>query len=218
MDEPITHLHTNHWVDAVSSLEAAQEYAGRVTSDERQWKWLVIAVHCSVQGFMALALEHGNGLLVMKEEITAKWLKAHEAGTAYPDPKMDYFLNLYEKVKSQDVCCYVGSKSFAATESHDYCMKKLNELRNGFIHFYPQSWSIAFSGLANVCLRCLDVAEFLAWESQTIIWREQELNDRAMASMKVTRSTLQAVHEILNSEENRGQSKISQAVCTPAVK
>lgn len=51
---PTSYLRTDHWTDPVSSLEAAQEFAGRVTVDQRQWKWLLISVHCAVQGFMAL--------------------------------------------------------------------------------------------------------------------------------------------------------------------
>jgi hypothetical protein len=146
------YLRTNHWIDAVTSLETAQEFCSRVTLDETYWKWTLIAVHSGVQGFMVLALEHGNALLAMKNDIAARWLKAHNAGAPYPEEKMDFFLNLYEKVKSDAVCRYVESKKFVPGPSHDYSMKKLNELRNNFIHFLPKVWSVELTGLPAVCL------------------------------------------------------------------
>lgn len=184
-----THLHTDHWADAVCSLEAADEFAARALTDERFWKWLLIALHSAVQGFMALALEQGNSLLVMRDDVRRKWLEAHEQGAAYPDDRMDYFLALYEKVKSDVVCRYVSSKKFAPGPSHDYSMDKLNELRNGFIHFMPKAWAIELAGLPKVCLDALDVANFLGWESMTIIWHDVALRERAeLARIKLRES------------------------------
>lgn len=192
------YLRINHWVDAVSSLEAADDFASRVSTDERFWKWLLIAVHSVVQGFMALALEQGNSLLVMKNEVRDKWLKAHESGAPYPEERMDYFLALYEKVKSDTVCRYVHSKKFVPGSSHDYSMGKINELRNDFIHFFPKSWSIQLAGLPTVCADCLDVAQFLGWESMTILWHDASLSERGQHASKQLRATLDALHKLYN--------------------
>jgi hypothetical protein len=74
-------------VDVVTSLETAQQFCSRVTLDDIYWKWALIAVHSGVQGFMVLALEHGNALLAIKNDIAAKWLKAHDAVTPYPEER-----------------------------------------------------------------------------------------------------------------------------------
>lgn len=190
------YLRTDHWVDAVASLEGAQEFAHRVPADERYWKWLLIAMHSAVQGFMALALEQGNALLVMKEELTAKWLKAHETGGPYPENRMDFFLSLYEKVKSDVVCRYVHSKRFVPGPSHDYSMGKLNELRNDFIHFFPKGWSIQLAGLPKVCIDCLDVAQFLGWESMTILWHNPSLNERGREASAQLRAELERLEGV----------------------
>jgi hypothetical protein len=184
-----TYLRTDHWVDAVSSLEAASDFAVRTMTDDRFWKWLLIAQHSAVQGFMALALEQGNGLLVMRDDVRRKWFEAHEKGAEYPEDRMDYFLSLYEKVKSDVVCLNVGSKKFVPQNSHDYSMAKLNELRNDFIHFMPKAWIIELAGLASICLDALDVAHYLGWESMTIIWHDATLRERAeLASSKLRES------------------------------
>jgi len=187
------YLRTDHWIDAVSSLEAAHEFSAQAASDERFWKWLLIAVHSSVQGFMALALERGNSLLVMRDDVLSKWQKAHEAGTPYPDEKMDFFLSLYEKVKSDAVCGYVGSKPFVPGASHNDSMRKLNEIRNNFIHFFPMTWSIQLAGLPKICTDCLDVAHFLGWEFMTIIWNDSVLSERGQNACTQLRIALQSL-------------------------
>jgi hypothetical protein len=126
------YLRTNLWIDAVTSLEAAQEFCASVTLDQLRWKWVLMAVHFAIQGFMALALEQGNALLVMKDRVGVKWLEAYTAGGPYPKEQMDVFLSLYDKVKSDVVCRYVHSKKFVPGASHDSSMIKLNELRNAF--------------------------------------------------------------------------------------
>lgn len=190
------YLRTDHWTDAVASLEAAQEFCARITLDEHQWKWVLIATHSTVQGFMALALEQGNGLLVLKDDIAAKWLKAHESGKPYPEEKMDFFLSLYEKVKSDVVCRYHGSKRFIAEPSHDYSMKKLNELRNNYIHFRPKGWSIELAGLPSVALNCLEIAKFLAFDSFTIIWHDGDLRNRAERAFAVVQAELKVIETL----------------------
>ena len=197
---PTAYLRTDHWSDVVESLEAAADFADQLPADSRQWKWLLIAVHCSTQGFMALALENGNALLVMKEHISSKWLKAHEDGSQYPDPKMDFFLSLYEKVKTDAICSYVGSKKFVPADGHDYSMNKLNELRNGFIHFFPSSWSIQIAGLPSVCRRCIEIAHFLGWESGAIIWHDGALQSRALAACNRLQNSLQRLEESFGPE------------------
>ena len=192
------YLRTDHWVDAVSSLEAAHEFAGPVAADERFWKWLLIAMHSAVQGFMALALEHGNSLLLMRDEIRDKWLKAHEKGAPYPEERMDFFVALYEKVKSDAVCRYVHSKKFVPGPSHDYSMNKLNELRNDFIHFFPKSWSIQLAGLPKICADCLEVAHFLGWESMTILWHDASLSERGLRASGQLRASLEGLNAIYN--------------------
>jgi hypothetical protein len=87
-------LRTDHWIDAVASLEAEQEFIARVTLDEHQWKWVIISVHSCVQGFMSLALNQGNGLLVLRDDLAAKWLHSYRSGKNYPVEKMDFFITL----------------------------------------------------------------------------------------------------------------------------
>lgn len=191
------YLRTNLWVDAVNSVESAQTFCARVTLDDLSWKWVLMAVHSAVQGFMALALDRGNALLVMKDRVAEKWLEAHRQATPCPLEQMDFF-SLYEKVKTDVVARYVDSRRFIPGPSHDDSMKRLNELRNGFVHFMPKVWAIELAGLPAICLDCLEVARFLAWESGTILWHDEALSRWAQAAMTILCAELKALDGLYN--------------------
>ena len=80
--------------------------------------------------------------------------------------------------------CFVHSKSFETTEEHDKAVKRLNSLRNEFIHFVPKGWSLELAGLPEMCLYCLEVAEFLGWQCGNVPWYEEKHKERAEVALK----------------------------------
>lgn len=44
-------------------------------------------------------------------------------------------------------------------------MKKLNQIRNEFIHFTPKGWALGLSSAPQVALDCLDICGFLVRHS-----------------------------------------------------
>lgn len=167
-----TWLRTDEYEEAVSALEAAADFARPVVEDQHRWKWVLIAVHNAVQGFMVLALRRGSGLLALRNEVAAQWLKADRENKPLPEEKLDSFLNLYSKVKTTAAAGYVHS-------GHNRSMKKLNKLRNDFIHFVPKGWSLELAGLPAICMDCLSVARFLHSDGGNIIWTTVALQRRA---------------------------------------
>ena len=123
---------------------------------------------------MVLALRGSDGLKPLKDKIAERWLIAHETSGEYPREELDSFLNLYKKIKSKQMLFFGHSKRFHPNGSQGKSIKKLNQLRNDFIHFLPQSWSLEVSGLPTICLDSLSVIEFLCWESGNITWYEDE--------------------------------------------
>ena len=177
-------LKTDECEEAVSALEMVAESSALVLQENYRWKWVIIATHNTLQGFMVLALRQGNGLKALKNKIAAKWLKAHREGGQYPTEKLDTFLNLYKKIKSEQMICFIHSQSFKATEEHDKAVKKLNVLRNKFIHFVPKGWSLELTGLPKICLSCLEVVEFLGWQCGNVIWYKKQHKERATKALK----------------------------------
>lgn len=199
-------LRTDETKEAISALEMLAEAAPSLTTDFYRWKWVIISTHNALQGFMVLALRHGNGLLALKDEIAAQWLKAYREGGQYPVEKLDNFLNLYKKVKSDRMLCYGHSKKFIATPDHNRSVKKLNELRNEFIHFVPKGWSLELTGLPGICLHCLEVIEFLGWESGNIIFYEDVQEKRAMSALREANLLLTDIKEKYEEAANKAKA------------
>jgi hypothetical protein len=170
---------TNHFEEAVSAIEAAADFSEAAVADPYRWKWVVIAVHGAVQAFMVLALYRGNGLLAMPDALRDKWLEKYRAGEVLPMERMDSFLNLYKKVKTDAAVGWVHSKRFVPGPTQDASMRQLNKFRNEFIHFMPKVWSLELAGLPAICLDCLFVARFLHGEGGNILWHKAEWRERA---------------------------------------
>ena len=187
-------LITDEAVEAVSAFEVFAEEVQRVSADPYRWKWAIIALHSGLQGMMVLALQGSHGLHVLHPEDANRWLEAHERGGPCPaDLKLDKFLSLYKKIKGVKMLMYVDSQKFVPKGTQGGSMKLLNRLRNGFVHFTPRVLSLELAGLPAMALDCLSIAEFLAWQSHNVIWREEDLSERMKTACLSARTSLEAL-------------------------
>lgn len=187
------YLRTSEHEEAVRSLEWAEIQARALSNDPYLWKWVIIALHNAVQGFMVLALWNGNGLLALRPNIAAKWLKAYENGGPFPSEKLDDFLNLFAKVKDPSNLHTLGADPYRSTAASDRSVQRLNAFRNEFTHFTPKGWSLELAGLPRVCIDALDLIEFLGWRSTAILWHRRIHVVRAKRALKQCRRTLLAM-------------------------
>ena len=164
-----------------------------VQRDPSEWKWLLEAVHAAVQGLFVLALSRGNGLLTLKSTHAAAWLKAYETGAPWPSKvDLDYFLGLYAKAKAHAL----SGTGFCPTSAHDKAVTRLNDLRNGFVHFGAKGWSIELAGLPAICLRSLEVGDSLGWRSGSIHWRSNAQSRRARQALRSLSRTLSSLDTV----------------------
>jgi len=187
------YLRTDEREEAVRSLEFARSQAALLSDDPYAWKWILISLHNAVQGFMVLALRNGNGLLALRDHIAAKWLKVYREGGEYPVEKLDDFLSLYEKVKKPSNFHRVSAACFAGSEARDLSMKRLNDIRNEFIHFTPKGWSLQMAGLPQICLDGLDLIRHLGWETNAVTWYHAGHRTRARRAERILRRAMEAV-------------------------
>lgn len=166
-------LRTDEREDAIASLKLYVDAVSKVNSDIVYWKWAIISLHSAVQSLMAFHLGFGNDLLVMPQEDAETWLKAHESGAAYPETKMDSFLNLYKKIKKHEV---LGFK-FIPTGQQGGSIKRLNWFRNEFVHFMPKGWSIEMSGMPSICLDNLNIMKSLNDGPVGMRWEDEKQAD-----------------------------------------
>lgn len=186
-------LRTDEYADAEASLRKAAELALRVEDDPAEWKWLLIAVHSATQGMFVLSLSRENCLQTLKSSHAAAWIKAYETGGKWPEKTdLDYFLKLYEKAKKQiSTTCNV-------TVDHDDALQRLNDLRNGFIHFGPQGWSIELASLPSTCRRSFEVVDALGWKSDFVSWRNQAQSKRARRSIRIALREFARLEKVLS--------------------
>ena len=189
------YLKTDAVEEAVSALEMVAEQSARVQEDPYRWKWVILATHNALQGFMVLALRGSNGLLALRDEVAGAWLKAHREGRSPPQERLDSFLNLYKKIKSDRLLFYVHSKKFSPQGNQDRSVRKLNSLRNDFNHFLPRLWLIDLGGLPEICLDCLDAIQFLGWQCGNIFWHNETHQERAQKAFAAAREALEKLRQ-----------------------
>lgn len=195
-----TFVVTDEFEETVSALETTANEIERAKADPYRWKWVILALHSALQGMMALALRGGNNLRVLKPEDAKRFLDAYENGTPIPaDLQMDDFLNLYKKIKGASMILYVDSEKFTPQGTQGRSIKRLNRLRNQFIHFTPRTFMLVLKELPEMTLDCLNIAWFLAWNSNNVGWdvkdNEAELVERAKKAFKAATEAAQEIKE-----------------------
>ena len=184
------YLRTDEQEEAVRSLEWAEMQARTLATDAYAWKWVLIALHNAMQGFMVLALWNGNGLLALRPKVAKKWLEAYESGGPFPIDKLDEFLNLYLKIKDPENFHTFGSGPFVPVGTHDESLRHLNEFRNMFTHFTPKGWSLQLAGLPRICSDTLEVMNFLGLQTTAVLWYKPTRRTRAEKALKRMNKTL----------------------------
>jgi hypothetical protein len=188
-------LSTDETVEAVTSLEMVSETLPKVIDDVRYWKWVLIALHNALQGYMVLALKGTDSFNVLTPECQKQWMEADRRDDkVWPERRLDSFQNLYKKIKKgrkrydEDaklgrsssrgpddlMLMFVDSQPFKPRGTQTKSVEMLRILRNDFIHFLPKGWLLQVSGLPRVVSDCIDIIEFLAFQCGNILWHEKE--------------------------------------------
>ena len=172
-------IETDAALEAVLGLEMVSEQLTKVSINHYYWKWVILALHNSLQGFMVLALRGHNNLNILTKECAEEWLAAYKQGRPRdPNPKLANFLDLYKRIKSDRMQLYINSKKFKPKQTQNWSVKKLNSFRNEFIHFTLTIWSLEIGGLPQIVKDCINIISFLAFESGNVIWHDTTLEHR----------------------------------------
>jgi hypothetical protein len=180
-------MRTDEREDALSSLKMFNDSMVKTENEEAYWKWAVISLHSSLQSLMAFHLGFGNDLFVMRQADAEAWLKAHDDETDYPAVQMDGFLNLYKKIKKHEILGY----KFTPQGQEGKSVKRINALRNEFIHFMPKGWSIEVAYMVEVFADCLNVIESLG-ENLTMRWEDEDQKNIFEELVKETKGKVSA--------------------------
>jgi uncharacterized protein (DUF4415 family) len=158
---------TDEVKDLVGAVEHSAELAQEL-DDSANWKWLILALHNAVQGACVCALRGddsiGHTMLTPKsgrKKLESLEVSRKSTGKAsYSADRLDEMLELYEKVSSAD--WLPAPQRLARQSKRDRSIKLLNDLRNKFVHFVPQGWSLELSGMPLIVDHACEVIEHLA--------------------------------------------------------
>jgi hypothetical protein len=158
----------------ITSLEILLHCLKMVREKETYWQWIYISLHSAVQAFMVLTLTGSNSLLTYRDADAELWLKNYHEGLKTPLLNLDSFMKLYEKTKSERIQFYVHSKKFVPSGTQDESIERLNNLRNDFIHYLSDFSSIWLESFGYpIVTDCLDYIDFLAFQSNNVIWDQE---------------------------------------------
>lgn len=187
-------LSTNETVETVSDFEMLSEQLERAIDDRHRWKWAIIALHSGLQGMMVLALKGSAGFNVLRESDKGRSKDRHNNDKSekprHPDSILVDFLELYRRIKGRRMLMYVHSRKFVPSGTQGRSIKMLHRLRNDFVHFTPGVWGLDLGGLPDIALDCLEIAEFLAWESGNVLWHKPDMCDRLETAFKSAHKSL----------------------------
>lgn len=189
-----TWLTTNELNEAAKTLKMIHNCLGQAEEDQYHWKWVLITLHNCLQGFMVCALRGKDGLNVLKDRVALQFREADQNNLPRPREELDTFLNLYKKIQSDKMLIYPHSKKFTAKGQHDRSVRKLNQLRNQFIHFKPKAWFFELNSLPKLAMDGKGIIDFLVFSSGNIQVKD-DLRD-------VIRDDLSQIEETLNKLEN----------------
>jgi hypothetical protein len=185
------YLRTDEELETANAMKMASQFAESVLQEPHLWRWVIIALHNAAQGAMVLSLRHGNGLLALSDESYSAWMSAYEKNEPPPPEKLDRYLNLYKKVKHQELGQLGGNKRFVPLGQEGADIKRLNALRNEFIHFTPKSWSLQVDGLPRIALAVSRLIHFLGVETQNIFWHSENARQALIESLGAFSDSMQ---------------------------
>ena len=160
------------YIIGITSLEILLHCLKSLKEKVTYWQWVYISLHSAVQAYMVLALTSSTSLLTYKEEDAEEWLQKYDANEQLPDCKLDYFMNLYRKTKTTKFLFYSNSVRFVPSKTQDWSIKRVNALRNDFIHYKHAGLMLILGDPFVILTDCLDYIEFLAFQSNNIDWFE----------------------------------------------
>ncbi|HEY3489827.1 MAG TPA: hypothetical protein VGK27_06875 [Candidatus Deferrimicrobiaceae bacterium] len=148
-------IRTDERTEALKALEMVVDSLRAARIDPYRWKWAILAMQNAIQALIVTTISGTDGLGALRPDIARKWMEAYESGTDnFPaEMKIDWFPELYDRMKKEF--------SYAPASAVDDGVTKVNNLRNRFVHFSAQSWSLNPSGLPQMFKDCLAVVSFL---------------------------------------------------------
>ena len=177
-------LEIDERTDILASLSLCSLSLNGISKYPARWKWLILALHNSLQGAMVCHLSGTAQLGALSKhcvEVSLEWHDRDRRGEIIrvkngkdefgltlmriqkkkDFPPIEYLANpevLFERLHNISIRCEPGCGSLISiTDVEQKSFNKLNAFRNELTHFTPKGWSIEIIGLASMALDIVGV-------------------------------------------------------------
>jgi len=147
------YLRLSEELNALDYLEKAVAFVRSAISNPVDWKWVVLALHGSIYGFMICSLKGTDPSRVINR--TKRGDRLTDFGEALRRCQDPAWMNMTYHSQPLTVS---GEQKRALDYIHE-------EFRNRFIHYQPCLWSIELNGLPGILAHGFDIARFLSIET-----------------------------------------------------
>lgn len=136
--------------NALDYLEKVYHYICQVEESPIDWKWVIIALHGALYGFMICSLTWRNYKRVtyFNKKGVERLITFDEALSRCQQPK-------YMRISVR------GNELQLSSEQKE-SIKKLKQIRNRLEHYIPLSWEIHLHDMPQGVMNVMDVIRFLA--------------------------------------------------------
>lgn len=156
----------DRFTDLETSLEQLLEQIHKEPMTATSWKWTLISAHSALQGAVCIALRGSAGFDTWKRKHLKRWLEAYENGKELPDPHLDFFMELFDRL-------------FDSNSGIDRNMIFwLNETRNGLVHFNTDSYSVERASIVSAVNEAVAATIAAAGRSRGVFFYEEWQSDR----------------------------------------
>lgn len=181
-----------HWIrtdeaeDVAASIRHALRCRDFTLEDPQAWKWVLLALHSALQGACVCHLvTTASPIGIVTPKNTQEWNEYFEASRTDPEARLPatVLLNLPALIKAIRKPRSAGDGSNEAgivvSDSELAWVRRLHEgVRNQFVHFSPQGWSLEVSGIpdfAKLTARIILAIDDAGWafRHQNFVWRER---------------------------------------------
>lgn len=166
-NEPTSaYFETDEKANAIDFLAMASRFRMEAETDPTRWKWIFIAAHGALYGFMICALTKTSYRNVCEYDRKAQ---------KYTD-RLISFPEALERVQNSNYMCgYVDAAPLHLSGVQLADISTLTKLlRNSFEHFTPKLWAIEMAGLPRILSTAADLIEALAFTSRTVFWTDTQ--------------------------------------------
>jgi hypothetical protein len=177
------HFETNQPRELLACIEFAAEQAAKAAEDHGAWRWLIISTTLAVQNACLCALDHGDefgtkGMTRADARMITRWTKNGRRGPeplAVREPRIVSPLELLRRVGDP----YFLRPPFQLPLNHQIteAFDDLVDLRNTFLHFSEDGWTIDLREIPPLILNACGVIRHLA-VTQPIYLRQAGPNHR----------------------------------------